>query len=493
MADKISPDKLSPLAMSPEEFRRLGHELIDRTADLLAHIAEEPVYQRVPDVNRDELLALPLPETGVAPEAIFDFFRDCIQPYPLGNCHPRFFGWVNSPPSHAGVLAALLEAAFNTSAAGGDQAAIYLERAVTRWLMQLAGFPEQGSFGLLVSGTSMATLTALSAARFRAGQRLGFDARKMGLQQPHPRMVIYATAEAHSCITKSVEMLGLGSNSICKVRTDASHRMDAAALREQIVADKSEGLSPFCVVASAGTVNTGAIDPLDSIADICAEQQLWLHVDGAYGAFGCLDASKRDLYRGLERVDSLALDPHKWLSVPIECGCVLVRDQQTLRDAFSLVPPYLRTDPGKGVGGLPWYSEYGFQQTRGFRALRLWATLAAAGRKGIAESITRHNKLAQWMAAQIEASEDLEIAAPVTLSIVCFRYVPRDSGLTAAQLDDLNKAIMESVQVSGDAFLTSTIVNGRFVLRACILHYATTQDDVAALLAAVRKAAAALS
>lgn len=491
MADKTPPHPLSPLAMSPEEFRRLGHELIDRTADSLAHIGDGPVYQRVPDATRESLLGLEMPESGKAPAEVFDFFRESVQPYPLGNGHPKFFGWVNSPPSHAGVLAALLEAALNTSAAGGDQAAIYLERAVTRWLMQLTGFPEQGSFGLLVSGTSMATLTALAAARFRAAKHLGFDVRKVGLQQPHSRMVVYATAEAHSCITKSVEMLGLGSNAICKVRTDASHRMDASALRAQIVADKAEGLAPFCVVASAGTVNTGAIDPLNAIADVCAEHDLWMHVDGAYGAFGILDASKRELYRGLERVDSLALDPHKWLSVPIECGCMLARDAQALRDAFSLVPPYLRNDPGKGVGGLPWYSEYGFQQTRGFRALRVWATLATAGREGVTESITRHNALAQWMAEQIDAADDLELAAPVTLSIVCFRYVPRGE-LTAEQLDELNKAIMESVQVSGDAFLTSTIVNGQFVLRACILHYATTQDDVAALLTAVRKAAVAL-
>ncbi len=240
-------------------------------------------------------------------------------------------------------------------------------------------------------------------------------------------------------------------------------------------------------------MNTGAIDPLDAIADVCAEHDLWLHVDGAYGVVGILDPSKRDLYRGLDRVDSLALDPHKWLSVPIECGCVLVRDQQNLRDTFSITPPYLRTDPGKGVGGLPWYSEYGFQQTRGFRALRCWATIATAGRDGLAESITRHNTLALWLADQITAAPDLELSAPVTLSIVCFRYIPPASRHSPDQLDALNKSIMESVQTSGDAFLTSTVVNGRFVLRACILHYATLQSDVAALLAAVRKAAATLT
>jgi aromatic-L-amino-acid decarboxylase len=498
------PHDISPLAMSPDEFRRLGHQLIDRTADALAHIADYPVYQRVPPPTRDQLLALPLPDHGIAPEELLAFFRDRIQPYPLGNGHPRFFGWVNSPPSHAGVLAALLEAAFNTSAAGGDQAAIYLERAVTRWLMQLTGFPLAGSpepggssettdsFGLLVSGTSMATLTALAAARFRATKRLGVDIRKTGLPK-NPRLTLYATSEAHSCVTKSVEMLGLGSDAIRKVPTDSAHRMDVAALRQLIAADLTAGLSPFCVVANAGTVSTGAIDPLDAIADVCAEHDLWLHVDGAYGVVGILDPSKRDLYRGLDRTDSLALDPHKWLSVPIECGCVLVRDQQNLRDTFSIAPPYLRTDPGKGVGGLPWYSEYGFQQTRGFRALRCWATIASAGRDGLAESITRHNTLALWLADQISAAPDLELSAPVTLSIVCFRYIPPGSQHSPDQLDALNKSIMEAVQISGDAFLTSTVVNGRFVLRACILHYATMQSDVAALLAAVRKAAATLA
>ncbi len=502
------PTTSLPSPLSPQEFRRLGHELIDRTADALAALSDpataQPVYQRVPASTRDQLLALPLPDRGIAPESLFDFFRDRIQPYPLGNGHPRFFGWVNSPPAHAAVLAALLEAAFNTSAAGGDQAAIYLERAVTRWLMQLTGFPLSGSsqpgassattdsFGLLVSGTSMATLTALAAARFRAAKRLGLNVRKSGLQH-NPRLTLYATAEAHSCITKSVEMLGLGSDSIHIVPTDSAHRMDVAALRHLIAADLAQGLSPFCVIATAGTVNTGAIDPLNDIADVCAEQNLWLHVDGAYGAFGILDDSRRHLYRGLDRADSLALDPHKWLSVPIECGCILVRDQQNLRDTFSLVPPYLRDEPGKGIGGLPWYSEYGFQQTRGFRALRCWATIASAGRDGLAASISRHNSLARFMADQISAAPDLELSAPVTLSIVCFRYIPPGAQHTPDQLDALNKSLMESVQTSGDAFLTSTVINGRFVLRACILHYATTQSDVAALLAAVRKAAATLT
>ncbi len=242
------PDDISPLAMSPEEFRRLGHQLIDRTADALAHIADHPVYQRVPPPTRDQLLALPLPDHPIAPQELFAFFRDRIQPYPLGNGHPRFFGWVNSPPSHAAVLAALLEAAFNTSAAGGDQAAIYLERAVTRWLMQLTGFPEAGSFGLLVSGTSMATLTALAAARFRAAKRLGVDVRKAGLPK-NPRLTLYATSEAHSCVTKSVEMLGLGSDSIRKVPTDSAHRMDVAALRQLIAADLTTDLAPTSTTA----------------------------------------------------------------------------------------------------------------------------------------------------------------------------------------------------------------------------------------------------
>jgi glutamate/tyrosine decarboxylase-like PLP-dependent enzyme len=411
----------------------------------------------------------------------------------MGNGHPRFFGWVNSPPFAIGALAELLAAALNPSCAGGDHAAIYLERAAVRWLMELIGFPTDGSMGLLVSGGSMASLTGLAAARHRAVERVGGDVRRDGLQGDGPALVLYMSDEGHSCVRKAAELLGLGGDAVRSVPVDADFRLDVAALRAAIAADRAAGRRPVCVAASAGTVGVGAIDPLAELADLCAAEDLWLHVDGAYGAVGVLDPAVAALYRGLERADSVALDPHKWLSVPVECGAALVRDGALLRRTFSLVPPYIQTEEGKGFGGLPWYSEYGFQQTRGFRALKLWMILQWLGRDGLQAHIARHNALARRLAELVDAAPELERLAPVTLSIVCFRYAPPGWPADDPRLDDLNKAIMQALQAGGEVFVTNAVVRRRFALRACILHYATTEADLAAQIEAVRQTGARLA
>jgi glutamate/tyrosine decarboxylase-like PLP-dependent enzyme len=289
---------------------------------------------------------------------------------------------------------------------------------------------------------------------------------------------------------KAAEVLGLGRDAVRTVPVDDQLRMDVTALRAAVAADRAAGRRPFCVAASAGTVNTGAIDPLDGIADLCQAEGLWLHVDGAYGAVGAADPALASRYAGMERADSLALDPHKWLSVPVECGCALVRDGGLLRDTWSLVPPYLRTEEGKGFGGLPWYSEYGFQQTRGFRALKLWMVLQHLGRDGVAALIRRHVGLARRLADAVDAAPDLERMAPVTLSTVCFRLTPPEAGADAARLDALNKLLVERIQAEGRAFLTGTVLRGRFALRACVLHYGTTETDVDALVEIVRETGA---
>jgi glutamate/tyrosine decarboxylase-like PLP-dependent enzyme len=267
---------------------------------------------------------------------------------------------------------------------------------------------------------------------------------------------------------------------------DGEFRLRVPALREAIGADRAAGRRPFCVVANAGTVNTGAIDPLDAVADVCRAEGLWLHVDGAYGAVAVVDPAIASRFAGLERADSLALDPHKWLSVPVECGCALVRDGALLRQTFSLVPPYLQTEEGRGFGGLPWYSEYGFQQTRGFRALKLSVVLEHLGRDGVRALVSRHRALAGRLAALIDGSGDLERLAPVELSVVCFRYAP--PGLAPADLDPLNRRLVETVQAEGRVFLTGTTVRGRQALRACVLHYATSAEDIRVAVDAVRDA-----
>ncbi|MBA2678043.1 MAG: amino acid decarboxylase [Ktedonobacteraceae bacterium] len=482
----VSNSQSPVLTLSSEDFRRLGYRAVDLAADYLTNARSSPVFSPMSEAARQVLLEQALPQKEGDPSKIVDFFQDHVFPYPMGNGHPRFFGWVNSPPAHLSVVAELLAAAMDPSCAGGDHAAIYLEHCVTRWLLELVGFPVEGSMGLLVSGGSMATLTCLAAARYWAAKKMGWNVREEGLFN-HVPLIIYLSEEGHSCIRKSAELLGLGVAGLHVIPTKEDLTIDVEKLRVAIAEDRATGKQPFCIVASAGTVNTGAIDPFDVLADLCGEEQLWLHVDGAYGAVGILDNRLAGRYRGMERAQSLALDPHKWLSIPYECGCAIVRDGTNLRNTFSLIPAYLRTEEGKGFGGLPWFSEYGFQQTRGFRALKLWMALQHAGRKGLETLITRHNDLAQYLAGLVDAASDMERLAPVDLSIVCFRSIPAILQADESRLDALNKYIMEEIQSGGEAFVTGTTLSGHFALRACILHYETKEDDLAALLSLVRK------
>jgi aromatic-L-amino-acid/L-tryptophan decarboxylase len=475
----------SGLALTPEEFRKLGYQAVDMAAEYLAGLPAGPVFHPMLPEQREAMLTQAMPERGLLPAEIFAYLGEQVLTHPMGNGHPHFFGWVNSPPALLSAITELIAAAMNPSCAGGDHAAIYLEHCAVRWLMEVTGFPVERSMGLLVSGASVASIVALAAARHWAAEKSNYDIRARGLARLSAPLRLYASTEAHSCIQKATELLGLGSESIRRVPVDAEFRIDVDALRAAVLRDRENGLLPFCVVANAGTVSTGAIDPLWEIAALCGELDLWLHVDGAYGAFGILDPDAAERYRGLERADSLAIDPHKWLSVPVECGCVFVRDGELLRNTFSLVPPYIRTEPGKGFGGLPWFSEYGIQQTRGFRALKLWTTLVSLGRDGLVEHVSRHRRLGRHLASLIAGEPDLELAAPVVLSIVCFRYRPRDGSGAAEQLDALNKRIMETLQSEGRVFVTNAVLNGRFVLRACILHYGTTEADLAVLVDAV--------
>ena len=475
------------MQLSEEEFRKLGYQAVDMAARYFAELPGRPVFQRMEESERQALMNVSMPVAPLSGNEILHFLAEHVLPHPMGNGNPRFFGWVNSPPAMMAAITEILAAAMNPSCAGGDHAAIYLEHGVIRWLLQLLGLPVEGA-GLLVSGGSAASLTALAAARHRALGRLGIDVRKQGVCSRHVRLRLYASTQVHTCVQKAVELLGLGSESIRWIDVDQDFRISLDALGRAIHDDRQQEWHPFCIVASAGSVQTGAIDPLDALASLAAEFDLWLHVDGAYGAAAMLDPNCRPLFAGIERADSVALDPHKWFSVPVECGCVLVRDGALLRDAFSLVPPYVRTEPGKGIGNLPWFAEYGFQQTRGFRALKLWVTLARAGTLGLERQIARQIALARYLEQRIEASADLQLGSKGKLSIVCFRYVPAELANNEEALNALNKTIMERVQAEGTTFVTNTTLNGRFLLRACILHYASTERDIDAMLEAVKDA-----
>ncbi len=461
-----------------DEFRRSGHALVDAVADHLAALPARPVWQSMPDELRAELLSLSLPDGRIGLEALAGAMARDVLPYAMGNGHPAFFGWVNPPPSLAGVLASLAAAAMNPSVVSGDHADVHLERTVVRWLAELVGYPHAPGAGLLTSGGSAATVVCLAGARGRAAAGAGCDVRRGGLAGG-PRLLCYVPSEAHSCVRRAIELLGLGSDSIRPVPLSAQ-RLDPQRLRDAIAADRAAGGTPALLVGSAGTVNTGAIDPLEAMADVAAAEDLWFHVDGAYGAFGVLDPAIAARYRGMERADSLVLDPHKWLGVPVDAGCALVRRADDLRAAFSIIPAYLRQDAGEEIGT---FAEYGPEQTRPFRALKTWATIATRGRDGLTDQVVRANALARELAALVEEEPSLELAAAPETSIVAFRARP--PGCTPDQLDDLNRALPEAVQARGRAFMTGTVYEGRETLRACILHPGTTTADLETLIAEV--------
>lgn len=475
------PDNRNELDLS--QLHDVGHYAVDRLVEHLTRLPDGPVYQPVPSHERQTILSQPLPLDGVDPRQIIVDILDDLFRFPMGNNHPRFFGWVNSPAAPVSIIASLLSAGLNPSCAGGDHAAIYLERVVLDWIKLLLGIPGD-AMGLLVGGGSAANLIGLAVARHVLLARAGWDIRGRGLNGAPP-LAILMTDQSHSSITKAVELMGMGSKSIRLVPADHHYRMDIGELARILENECGGERASAIVVANAGTVNTGAVDPINEIAELCAEHGLWLHVDGAYGAPAILADETRHLFRGLGRADSIAVDPHKWLYVPVDCGCVIVRDEPAMRQTFSMVPPYLKDSSGAP----PWFSEYTYEQTRPFRALKLWAALRERGVAGYRADISHDLRLARRLGNQIQESSDFELVAPVTLSVVAFRYRPAGLSADADKIDSLNSALPRAVQEQGRIFLSGTTLGGRPVLRACFVNFRTTERDVDEILDAVRAAA----
>jgi aromatic-L-amino-acid/L-tryptophan decarboxylase len=469
------------LSFDEKTLQSYGYQVMDTVASYLSGIRERPVWQPMPQEVKQAISEQPMPEYGQPFEQTVDFIQRMILPYPQGNGHPRFAGWINSAPAHAGVLIKPLAAALNANCGIGDHAGQALERRTVQWMMELCGFPVEGSAGVFVSGGSEANFTCLQAARQWATQADGWNVRTEGMQGSHAPLVLYQSDQGHFCLRKAAEAMGLGTNSMHIIPSTPTFQMDVAQLRARVHQDREAGLRPFCVAATAGTVETGAIDPLDELADLCAEEGLWLHVDGAYGAFGILDEQAAPLYKGIERVDSLATDQHKWLSIPIDCGCAIVRRGTVLREAFSLTQPPIEDDN-------PWMSEYTLQRTRRFRALEAWTVVCSAGRSGLAEAIASNRRQARLLEHLIEDTPDLEVVAKGPLSIVRFRYLPVALWqLTPEQIDQFNRALVHEIQQRGNIFLTSTRLLGQETMRACLVNYMTTDEDIHAMVYEVRK------
>ena len=474
-------DAQPPASLDPQDWsqtRVLGHRMLDDMIDWLAGVRERPVWQRMPDALRTEM-RVPIPRQGAPMEAVYADFQRLILPYGSANEHPRMMGWVNGGGSAAGLLAALLTGAFNVNCGGRDHAAIEVERQVIAWAAEMVGMPASTT-GVLLTGSSMANMVAVLVARRAA---LGAGVRTEGLQSAP--LTAYASAAAHGCIPRALDMAGIGSDALRLVPADAEHRMDVTALSRAVAADRDAGLQPFLVVGTAGTVDTGAIDPLGAVADVAAQAKLWFHVDGAFGATACLSPRLRPLLAGIERADSLAFDFHKWAQVPYDAGCVLVRDPALHIATFAQSLAYLTQEQRGLAGNPPWPRDLGPDLSRAFRALKVWMTLRAYGTEGIARVVENGCAAARHLAARIAREPSLELLAPVALNIVCFRVAGGASGL-----DALNRDIVADLQEAGIAAPSTTTIGGCVAIRAALFNHRTTEADADALVDGVLAMAA---
>jgi glutamate/tyrosine decarboxylase-like PLP-dependent enzyme len=457
-----------------ESMRALGHRMLDDMLDYVKTVRERPVWQHIPDQVKAHFNG-PLPLDPQPPEEIYAEFLENVLPYPVGHIHPRFWGWVQGTGTVLGALAELLAASMNSDTGAFECSGNYVEKQVIDWLKEIMGFPTSAS-GLLTSGCSAANLIGLAVAR---NTKAGFDLRREGIQAAPRNMVLYASQEIHSSVQKAVELLGLGSDALRPVPVNDYFQVDLEALRATIAWDRAEGHLPFCVVGAAGTTNTGAIDDLDALADICHQEDLWLHVDGAFGAWAALTPGARDQVAGMERADSLAFDLHKWMYMPYAIGCVLVRREEDHRNAFALTPDYLAHGEGeRGISGgdLPWTDDYGFQHSRGFLALKAWMSLKEHGARKYGRLIQQNIDQARYLGELIAAAPELELAAPVTLNVVCFRYIR--PGLADAALDALNKEILVELQEQGSAAPSGTIIRGKYVLHVAHTNHRSRREDL---------------
>ncbi len=470
------------LDMPAEEFRELGHRLVDEIADFYAGLARRAV---TPGQSARQIRALlgdqGLPQSGSAASGVLQRAAELVIEYSLHNGHPRFFGYITSSAAPLGALGDLLAAAVNPNVGGWQLSpvATEIECQTIRWIAELIGYSKDAG-GIMVSGGNMANIVAFFAARkaksdwqIREG---GLGIRGLGLR-------VYCSSATHTWVQKAADLSGLGTDAIRWVGTDAEQRMDPAILRTLIREDRANGRTPFLVVGTAGTVSTGAIDPLAELAGLCRAENLWFHVDGAYGAPAAVLPELAAEFEGLASADSVALDPHKWLYSPLEAACTLVRDPRHLSEAFSFSPDYYQFDEGEGWEGHNFY-EYGMQNSRGFRALKVWLALLQAGRGGYEQMIRDDIALARRIYAAAETHPELE-AVTCRLSIATFRFVPEslDRGAQGAAdyLNELNRALVIGLQRAGEVFVSNAVIGDRYLLRACIVNFRTRSTDCDAL------------
>ena len=461
--DHLDPDNW-------DDFVALCHERLDTVLGHLSSIADQKVWSPVPESVK-QTLSEAAPVAAQGPARTCDDVENYILPYLLGNTHPRFFGWVHGTGTAGGVLSAIYAAAINANLGGREHAPVYVERTVISWFLALFGFPSSAS-GILLSGTSMANLVALTVARNRY---CPIDVRKQGVTELPVRMVGYTSAESHVSNAKAFELLGLGSEQLRSIPTTDDLTIDTNAPREQIAADRASGLLPFCVVATAGTVNSAAIDDLTTIGQICQDEDLWFHVDGAFGAMAILSDEFKSTLSGIERADSIAFDFHKWLHVQYDAG-------EAHRETFNASIAYLQQGEAAS-GGAPWFCELGPELSRGFRALNVWFSIKEHGLEKFGRSITRNCIQAKNLGDLVNGHSNLELVAPVSLNIVCFRY--RMDSMTEDELNEMNRILVLKIQESGIAVVSQTTINKTLALRVNLTNHRTKSADLQLLVSTI--------
>ncbi len=462
--------------LDPEDWgrmRNLGHRMLDDIMDYLEDLREQPVWQPAPDSVKANFQGPP-PQEPESPEEIYSEFLDTIRPYTFGNHHPRFWGWVAGTGTIMGALAEFLATSINSiSGAFSYLSPNYVEIQVINWLKPMFGFPTTAS-GVLTNGCSASNLIGLIVAR---NTKAGYDLRKEGINAPN-KMVLYASQEAHSSVQKAVEIIGLGSDALRAVPVNDLLQINLGALKTYIKQDRDMGYQPFCVVGLAGSTNTGAIDDLTSLAEICTQEDLWFHVDGAFGAWAAISPESKDLVAGIELADSLAFDLHKWMYLPYAIGGVLVRNEEDHRRSFSITPSYLAH--GEGTRGLtavdvPWVSDYDFALSRPFPALKAWMTIKEQGMHKFGRMIQKNIDQAQYLSGLIGATPELELALPVSLNVVCFRFTK--DNLDDLTLDHLNKQIEIELQEQGIAVTSIVSIHGKKYLHCAITNHRSLRED----------------
>lgn len=470
---ETSKDTLDPSDWN--SFRLQGHRMLDDMIDYLEHQREQPVWQAMPDEVRKSFRQ-PLDDGQHDLTATHELFIKTVLPYALGNVHPGFMGWVHGGGTPVGMLAEMLAAGLNANLGGRDQAPIEIERQVMQWVRELFNFPKTAS-GLFVTGTSTANLIGVLIARTT---RLGADVRQQGIAVNDSQLVAYASASAHISLTQAMDIAGLGSNALRKIPVNQQYQLDITALELAIAEDKKSGRLPFFIAGTAGSADVGAIDNLQAIAELCRRENIWFHVDGAYGALGMLAPDIAPRLQGIAHADSIAFDFHKWGQVPYDAGFILVRDGELHQGTFSSPAAYLKRESRGMAAGSPWPCDFGPDLSRGFRALKTWFTIKVYGEEKLGRVISNTCTLAQHLKRRIEAEPRLELLAPVALNIVCFRY-------RSTEANQVNAELVIALQESGIAAPSSTTLNGQLAIRAAIVNHRTTVDDIDALIEATLK------